>query len=156
MKTTQILALFVCIIMIAVGGITEAGEKNLNVEVPLPDDIKIAAPAEDAPKGIAAFSGRWEGKSTRDSGGGALVLVVEEINSKEAKVIYCREARSGYYTTPAYCDRYKAIVTPENLQIEFGHSERNWFTFSMENNLEQIKGTHKTAYVHEYILTKIK
>jgi hypothetical protein len=154
MKTTQILALFVCIIMIAIGGITKAEEKNLNVEVPLPEDTKIVAPTKDVPKGITAFSGMWEGKST--VGDTEIALVVEEINSKEAKVIYCRGARSGYYTTPAYCDRYKAIVTPENLQIEFGHSERNWFTFSIENNLEQMKGTHKTAYVLEFILTKVK
>jgi hypothetical protein len=155
MKTTQILALFVCIIMIAIGGITKAEEKNLNVEVPLPDDTKIVAPAEDVPKGIAAFSGMWEGKSI--SAGPAAALVVEEINSKEAKVIYCRGKRSDFYgPTPAYCHRYKAIVTPENLQIEFGHSEKNWFTFSMENNLEQMKGTHKHSWVHEFIMTKIK
>ncbi len=154
MKTTQILALFVCIILIAVCGITDAGEMNLNVEVPLPDDIKIAAPAKDVPKDIAAFSGVWEGKWTVSVAEAA--LVVEEINSKEAKVIYCRGETSGVYVTPAYCDRYKAIVTPENLQIEFGHSEKNWFTFSMENNLEQIKGTYKTAYVNKIIMTKIK
>jgi hypothetical protein len=154
MKTTQILALFVCIILIAVCEITDAGEKNLSVEVPLPDDIKIVAPAEDVPKDIAAFSGMWEGKLT--GSGAEAALVVEEINSKEAKVIYCRPATSEYYVTPAYCDRYKAIVTPENLQIEFGHSEKNWYTFSMENNLEQIKGTHKTAYIYEIIMTKVK
>jgi hypothetical protein len=156
MKTTQILALFVCIILVAVCGITDAGEKKLvNVEVPLPDDIKIAAPAEDVPKDIAAFSGVWEGKWTRH--GIEAALIVEEINSKEAKVIYCREKTSGFYAMQAFCERYKAIGTPENLQIEFGRGEKNWFTFSMENNLNQIKGTHKTgSMINEIIMTKIK
>ena len=86
MKTAQILALFVCIILIAVCGITDAGEKKLvNVEVPLPDDMKIVAPAEDVPKDIAAFSGVWEGKWIHYGREGA--LIVEEINSKEAKII---------------------------------------------------------------------
>ncbi len=155
MKTTQILALSVCIILIAICGITDAGEKKLlNVEVPLPDDIKIVAPTKDVSKKIAAFSGVWEGKWIRVR---EAALVVEEINSKEAKVIYCEGEMLGVYTSPASCERYKANVTPENLQIEFRPDEIKRFTFIMENNLNQIKGTYESPLGnYEIIMIKIE
>ena len=125
MKRIQVLALFICIILISVYGTTYAGEKIVNVDVPLPDDIKIITCAKEVPKEIAAFSGVWEGKWTID--GVEAALVVEEINSKEAKVIYCRGEMKGFYEVPAGYERYKAIVKSENLQIEFGHGEKYWF-----------------------------
>ncbi len=154
MKTTQILALSVCIILIAICGITDAGEKKLlNVEVPLPDDIKIVAPTKDVSKKIAAFSGVWEGKWIYREA----ALVVEEINSKEAKVIYCEGETLGVYTSPASCERYKANVTPENLQIEFRLDENSMLTFIMENNLNQIKGTYESSLGnYEIIMIKIE
>ena len=156
MKKTQILALFVCIILTFVSGIAYAGEKILlNVKVPLPDDIKIAAPAADVPKDIAAFSGAWEGKWPIT--GSEAALVVEEINSKEAKVIYCQGELSGFYTSPARYERFNAIVTPENLQIEFGPIEKIRYTFSMENSLNQVKGiVKKPAGTDKINMTKIK
>ena len=156
MKKTQILALFVCLILIAVCGITDAGEKKLvNIKVPLPDDITIAAPAEDVSKEIAAFSGAWEGEVGSSDAGAA--LIVEEINSKEVKVIFCRGERSGFYESPAFCDRYKGIVTPEKQQIKFGPNEKYWFTFSMQNNLNQVKGTFKAgATKDKFTMTKLK
>ena len=156
MKTAQILALFICIILIAVCGITDAGEKKLlNLDVPLPDDITIVAPAEDVPKDIAAFSGVWEGTWINRSKG---VLIVEEINSKEAKVILSQGKGQGIYTQPGNYERYKAIVTPENLKLEFRYGERELYTFSMQNNLSQIKGTVKSwsGIEHDIIMTKIK
>ena len=156
MKTAQILALFVCIILIAVCGITDAGEKKLlNLDVPLPDDITIVAPAEDVPKDIAAFSGVGEGEWGNRSKG---VLIVEEINSKEAKVILSQGKGQGIYTQPGNYERYKAIVTPENLKLEFRYGERELYTFSMQNNLSQIKGTVKSwsGIEHDIIMTKIK
>jgi hypothetical protein len=157
MKIAQILALFVCIILIAVCGITDAGEKKLlNLDVPLPDDITIVAPAEDVPKDIAAFSGVWEGIWVWNRSKG--VLIVEEINSKEAKVIISRGKGQGIYTQPGNYERYKAIVTPENLKLEFSYGENQWYTFSMQNNLSQIKGTIKdwTGTEFDIIMTKIK
>ena len=155
MKRIQVLALFVCIILISVYGTTYAGEKIVNVDVPLPDDIKIIACAKEVPKEIAAFSGVWEGKWTID--GVEAALVVEEINSKEAKVIYCRGEMKGFYEVPAGYERYKAIVKSKNLQIEFGHGEKYWFTFSMENNLNKIKGTFKRpTSINKITMTKIK
>ena len=132
------------------------GEKILlNVKVPLPDDIKIVAPATDVPKEIAAFSGAWEGESgSKDVG---VALIVEEINSKEVKVIFCRGERSGFYASPAYCDRYKGIVTPEKQQIKFGPAEKYYFTVSMQNNLNQVKGTFKAgATKDKFTMTKLK
>jgi hypothetical protein len=154
MRTTQILALFGCIILIAVGGITDAGENKLvNIDFPLPVDTKIVAPSDNVPKEIAAFSGAWEGKWTY--AGTESALVVEEINFKGAKVILCR-GKSQISTMPVRCERYKAIVTPENLQIRFSQSN-NLFIFSMENDLNHIKGIKKTPVGdNEITMTKIK
>ena len=156
MKKPQILALFVCLILIAVSGITDAGEKILvNEKVPLPDDIKIVAPATDIPKEIAAFSGAWEGELA--SRGRGVALIVEEINFKEVKVIFCMAEVSGVNETPAYCDRSKGIVIPEKQQIKFGPAEKLRFTFSMQNNLNQVKGTFKAGGVEdEFTMTKLK
>ncbi len=158
MKKTQILGCFVCLILISVYAIANAGEKiPANLEVPLPEDIKIAPPAAHVPKEIAAFSGVWRGKNIGKGIGS--VLVVEEINSKDAKVIYCREAWKDErgYTGEAWCYRYKAIVTPEKRQIEFGQAQRQPAAFIMGNDLNQIKGTVKKAtYTDKLIMTKLK
>ena len=156
MKTTQIPALFVCIILIAVCGITNAGEKKLvNVEVPLPDNVKIVAPAEDTPKDIAAFSGAWEGEWIYY--GSPVALVVEEINSKEAKVIFSRGKGTSLYDNSVRYDRYKAIVIPKNLQIEFGRRETIWYILNLENNLKKIKGVAKTPLGdNDIIMTKVE
>ena len=132
MKMKQVLVLFVGLILISVSGIADAGEKiHVNVKVPLPDDIKITAPATDVPKEIAAFSGAWEGK--------------------------CNHFDTEFYESPAYCDRYKGIVTPEKQQIKFSPIEKKQYTFSMENNLNQVKGTvKKPAGTGKIIMTKIK
>ena len=140
MKITQVLALFVCIILITVLGMATAGEKVLlTVEVPLPEDLKIVAPAEDIPKEIAAFSGVWEGEWPAI--GPEAVLVVEEINSKEARIIWAKGKLSGFYESPASYERATARVIPEKRQIKFALGARDKFTFSIESNLEYIIGT---------------
>ena len=117
-----------------------AGEKVLlTVEVPLPEDLKIVAPAEDIPKEIAAFSGVWEGEEPVL--GTEAVLVVEEINSKEARIIWAKGKLSGFYESPASYERATARVIPEKRQIKFALGARNKFTFSIESNLEYIIGT---------------
>ena len=139
MKTTNILALVVISILITVLGMATAGEKVLlTVEVPLPEDLKIVAPAEDIPKDIAAFSGVWEGEWPVL--GIEAVLVVEEINSKEAQIIYAKGKLSGFYESPARYERATARVIPEKRQIKFALGARNKYTFSIESNLEQIIG----------------
>jgi hypothetical protein len=155
MKKTQILALIACSILIAAGGIADAGEKILvNEKLPLPDDVMMAAPAADIPKAIAAFSGVWEGKESNY--GAKVFLIVEEINSKEAKAIYCRAEVAAAHM-PAVCDRYKAIVTPEKQQIEFGLDEKHLSTFIMGNSLTQAKGTiNNPGFSYKIIMNKIK
>ena len=64
---------------------------------------------------------------------------------------------SGWGESPAYCDRYKGIVTPEKQQIKFSPIEKKQYTFSMENNLNQVKGTEKNPLgTGEINMTKIK
>jgi len=155
MKKIQILALFVCLLLIFVSRITDAGEKILvNEKLPLPDDLMITSPGTDVSKEIAAFSGVWEGKE--NNYGAKIFLVVEEINSQEAKAIYCRGEVAAAHM-PATCERYKAIVTPEGQQIEFGPNEKYRYTFIMENNLNQAKVTIKNpGFSDKGIMNKIK
>ena len=156
MKTTHVLTLFVCLFLIAWGGIIGAGETKLvNVEVPLPDDIKITAAAGNVPREIAAFSGAWEGKWSHNEREAA--LIVEEINSKEAKIILCLGKTSGIFAQPSSYERYKAVVTSDDQHIEFAPTEKTSYIFRMENNLNQIRGTYKFPMgIREIIMTKIK
>ena len=155
MKKPQILALLVCLILIAVSGVSDAGEKILvNENLPLPDDTKITSPGADVPEQIATFSGIWEGKDSNFDA--KAFLIVEEINSKEAKVIYCKTEVPELHMS-ANCYRYNAIVTPEKQQIEFGINEKYWSTFNMESNLNQLKGTIKNpGFSDKIIMTKVK
>lgn len=152
-RKPQILVLFVCLILIAVSVTTDAGEKLLADEkLPLPDDAKITSPGAEVSEQIAAFSGIWEGKESNLEV--RVFLIAEEINTKEAKVIFCRAAYRNY---PAKCFRYKAIVTPEKQQIEFGPNKRYWSTYHMENNLNHPKGTIKNpGFSYKATMTKLK
>ena len=133
-----------------------AGEKVLlTVEVPLPENLKIVAPAEDIPKDIAAFSGVWEGEEPVL--GTEAVLVVEEINSKEARIIWAKGKLSGFYESPASYERATARVIPEKRQIKFALGARDKFTFSIESNLEQILGTRNLQETYYRIeMKKVK
>ena len=134
-----------------------AGEKVLlTVEVPLPEDLKIVAPAEDIPKEIAAFSGVWEGEEPVL--GTEAVLVVEEINSKEARIIWAKGKLSGFYESPASYERATARVIPEKRQIEFSLGARyKKYTFSIESNLEYIIGTLDLPGIsHRIEMKKVK
>jgi hypothetical protein len=136
-------------------GITDAGDKILvNENLPLPDDLMITPPESDVSKEIAAFSWIWEGKDSNFDA--KAFLIVEEINSKEAKVVYCKTEVPKLHMS-ANCFRYKAMVTPEKQQIEFGVNEKYWSTFNMESNLNQLKGTIKNpGFSDKIVMTKIK
>lgn len=155
MKKIQMLALLVCFIFIALCGITDAGDKILvNENLPLPNDVKVIPPGKDVSKEIAAFSGVWEGKEGNFDA--TVFLVVEEINYKEAKVVYCKTEVPKLHMS-ANCFRHNAIVTPEKQQIEFGPNKRYWSTFNMENNLNQLNGTIKNpGFSDKIVMTKIK
>ncbi|MCL4456714.1 MAG: hypothetical protein M1147_05655 [Nitrospirae bacterium] len=102
--------------------------------VPLPEDIKIAAPASDVPPEIAAFSGKWEGDwdGVLDA-----VLIVTEINRTEATVIYAWGDAPEWNTKKDYL-KHKAIVTSgEKPKIKFFGGSRA-FTFEMRKDLKTL------------------
>ncbi|MBT8352061.1 MAG: hypothetical protein KJO26_12635 [Deltaproteobacteria bacterium] len=156
MKTTVIQVLFICMIILNLSGMTLAKDRKIgNVTVPLSDDTKIIAPAKNVPKEISAFSGMWEGKWT--DYGTQTALIVEQINSKQAVVTYCLGKSSELYSVPSSCERYKAIVTLKNRQVEFTIGETQVFTYRMGKNLNQIKATKQSPLDKiEIIMTRIK
>jgi len=87
-------------------------ETDISNQVPLPKDITIVPPPPDLPKELAAFSGRWEG--IWEAGSLPAILIVEEINLKEAKVINAW-AKAVYYQ--ADYKRYIAKVVGKEIQF---------------------------------------
>ena len=74
---------------------------------PLPDDIKIVPPGDDIPAEIAAFfgkSGKWVGTYVVPMMGSApsekaeVILILEEIREREAKIIFAVEGTTGLGT----------------------------------------------------------
>lgn len=104
-------------------------------EPPLPNDINIIPPSSDLPKEIGAFSGKWVGEWNT---GISSILIIEEINEKEAKVIYSvgdypRGKIKGNYR------RYTAkVLSTPKPRIEFSSLTGWLFIFEMRdlNNLE--------------------
>jgi hypothetical protein len=109
-------------------------------QIPLPDDIKVIQPASSLPKEIAAFSGAWKGVWDF---GLELILIVEEIDNKKAKVIYAHgktpEGDPGSYRNfiadvrPGSKPKIIFFLTKEvdyNLRV----------TFQIQKDLETIKG----------------
>lgn len=110
-------------------------------EVPLPKDINIVDPPAGLPREIAAFSGKWAGKwdGVQDS-----VLIVEEINDKEAKIILGQKEYSvaieavdaGYRRVLA-----KVIISPKpSIEFEIKREDHPVVTFQMQKDLNTIKG----------------
>ena len=156
MKIFKYSLLLALLIFMSLYNISEAGDKlRVNVKVPLLKDIDITTPEESVPKKLAAFSGCWEGKWSDYATETA--LIVEEINTRSARVVYCLGESSGLYSMPASCDRYHARVSLENMQIEFPVGETLYYIFSIEKDLNQIKATKKSPLdTIEIIMVKIK
>ena len=143
MKAVRHCILLVLFTLIVLCNISEAGDNvRLNVKVPLLNDIKIVTPDESIPKELAAFSGCWEGKWSDYATETA--LIVEEINTTSAKVVYCLGQSSGLYSVQPSCDRFHAEVILDNMQIEFPVGETLLYVFSMEKNYNQIKAIKKS------------
>lgn len=112
--------------------------------VPLPDDIKIIPPSPDLPREIAAFSGQRIG-----IWGGFLnsILIVEEINEKEARVIYAWEAYKAPPPVLSVKAGYKRFVAKVILsalsagpEIEFGSGGGSVkFRFEMQKDYKTLK-----------------
>jgi len=147
---TYFTLLSVTIILGTVPGHSAAGEENLkSLKVPLPEVVKIIPPSDKVPKEIAAFSGVWDGVW---SGGLEGALIVEEIDSEEAMVIYSWgelpkwKIRKGYERV-----RAKVIHSGKKPRIEFGSGERPKFVFTMGEGLKNIKGTRNYKGYHSFI-----
>jgi len=109
------------ILLIASGDVLGWKETEISRDVPLPRKIEIVPPSADCPKEIAAFSGRWEGIWEGGRRQSKSVLIVEEINSEGAKVVY---GWSGYYNVKADYQRHKAKVIPGGIiQFSGPHSD---------------------------------
>jgi len=111
-------------------------------EVPLPKDINIVAPSANLPKEIAAFSGKWAGKWDGVQGS---VLIVEEINDKEARIILSQEdypaAREA--VDAGYRRIIAKVISSPIPSIEFEIIKREdhpVVTFQMQKDLKTIKG----------------
>lgn len=107
-------------------------ETDISRQVPLPRKITIVPPSADLPKEIAAFSGRWEGLWEVNNLPG--VLIVEEINLKEAKVI--SGWGKGVYFPPGH-DRIKAKVVGKEIQFTAKNCQ---FSFKLNEDLNSIHG----------------
>ena len=115
---------------------TETSER-----VPLPKDIHIVAPAPDLPREIAAFSGKWTGKweGVQDS-----ILIVEEINEVEARIILSQEEYAvGREPVDVGYQRYTAKVHSgprPSIEFEIHRFDHPVVTFQMQKDLNSIKG----------------
>ena len=114
--------------------------------VPLPKDIHVVSPPADLPKEIAAFSGKWTGKwdGIIDS-----VLIVEEINDKEARIIVASESYSGPMmigAPEAIQGGYMRVLArvgtnpKPNIEFEIKKLDQPVVTFEMQKDLKTIKG----------------
>jgi len=107
-------------------------ETDISREIPLPKKITIVPPSPDLPKEIVNFSGRWEGLWEVNSLPG--VLIVEEINLKEAKVI--SGWGRGVYFPPGY-DRIKAKVVGKEIRFSAKNCQ---FSFKLNEDLNSVHG----------------
>jgi hypothetical protein len=118
----------------------------------LPNDVNIVAPAADLPKELAAFSGKWGGNIVivggRYSGSVDVILVVEEVGTNKARVIYSvGTPRVGGATSSqkASYKRYegKVFAGGSMPKIEFMTEAGSTLIFEMNPDLKSLKGFYK-------------
>ena len=105
--------------------------------VPLPQEIEIIPPPSDLPPEVAAFSGRWEGLwgGERES-----ILIVAEIDSEKAKVIYAWGDNPRMKPDKGYSKHVAKVIPGAPAKIEWGGGERPKFTFKMGKDFKSIRG----------------
>ena len=122
--------------------------------IPLPENIEIVAPASDLPKEIAAFSGKWEGvwENVLDA-----ILIVEEIDSEQAKVIYAWGDAARWNITKGYSRGVAKIIPGSRPKIEWGEGvNRPKFVFKMNKNLKELWGTRDFKGISATVIMKKK
>ena len=132
--------IFVCLILVLITAGSSFAWRDTEISrlIPLPKKIEIAPPSADLPKEIASFSGRWEG--IWEEGPLNAILIVEKIDSKEARVIYGWGDCYRWRAKRNYAS-YKAKVIPGlKPKLEFFSAYRK-FTFEMGEDLKTINGT---------------
>ena len=98
---------------------------------PLPSDLNVVPPDSSLPKELAAFSGKWEGKS----GSREFYLVVEKIDQEKA--IFLLSSGSGW-------ERVTANVVKERGKYKI------WFTGRYGQNELSLRGK-KLDYLDLYV-----
>ena len=115
-------------------------------EVPLPNDINIVNSSADLPRELAAFSGKWAGKwdGVLDA-----ILIVEEINDKQAKIILAHPPWYGPISvgpSETIWEGYRRILAKVSMspgptiEFEILRSDHPTVTFQMHKDLKAIKG----------------
>ena len=120
--------------------------------VPLPEGIEITAPSQDVPKEIAAFSGTWQGvwDGQLDS-----ILIVVEIDSEEAKVIYAWGDNARFNIRKGFSNHIAKVPPGSKPKIEWGDGKKSpKFEFSMRKNLKELWGTRYFKGMSSTILMK--
>jgi len=133
----KIVILLVFLLVLLVFGLIP--KLALPQDIPLPPDIEIVAPAPDLAKEIAAFSGKWKG--VWDGAGLEAILIVEEIDNNQAKIIYAWG--EGLRDRKGYLQVIAKVIPGSKPKIEFGRKSNDSevkFTFEMKKDLKSIKG----------------
>ena len=86
-------------------------------QVPLPDNLKMVAPDAGIPQELAALSGKWYG---RWSGALESFVIVEEIDTQRAKVIYAWGDDPIWRIQKGFSRHNATVVAGQKGAIEFG------------------------------------
>lgn len=129
--------------------------------VQLPADMKVMSPAPHLPKEIAAFSGKWTGNWD-----GQLdhVLVVEELDAQEARVIYAWGSGTfPWGKTPSGWTRVSGEITGEELKLRVPHTGATVIyrmeadgTLAATQEGETVIGAAKIKYTSRARMVKVK
>jgi hypothetical protein len=106
-------------------------------DVPLPSDLTTAPPDPNLRKELAAFSGKWVGKW---SGLLDAVLIVEEIDSKQAKVIYAWGDALQWNTKKGYARFVATVIPTDNGAFDFQAGSSS-FHVQMNSDLATVRIT---------------
>lgn len=119
-------------------------------EVPLPSDLKIVPPDPSVPPELAKFSGKWgEGKDRWD-GQLAHILVVEQVDSKGAQVVYAYGTASQWWITRPDWIRLRGEFTDKHeLVLKFKNGAVATYRF----NGEKLDGTYRSRRGFDYHIT---